>query len=160
MASTLTFNPETDRFDRSEADISERDKGERNLWRAVIAQAYEDATDPKKSLNCGVIESYEAAQWFRENSADFREACVLAELDPDDLRERVLAEIGEEHQGKKPIKRRKNAVVLTYHGETMTMNEWARELEITPQRIREKLNAGYTFEQFVDERFANAKRKQ
>lgn len=80
------------------------------LWRAVIAQAIEDATirtlqdadldgitEPrkKKSRQAAIVEATHlrdtARAWLLRNSADFRRVCYMAQLDPDAVRERAQA---------------------------------------------------------------------
>lgn len=66
---------------------------ERELWAAVISQALGDAigdfrgtAQPKERARI----QQEAIKWFRDNSRDFREVCILADVDPDAVRERAL----------------------------------------------------------------------
>lgn len=65
---------------------------ERELWAAVIFQALQDAigvvshVNPAQAGRC----REEATTWFRDNSRDFRDVCLLADLDPDAVRERAL----------------------------------------------------------------------
>ena len=78
------------------------------LWRAVIAQAIEDATarsiseadlqnipDSKKrharrlAAGLKLHERSQARAWLLNNSKEFREVCSLALLDPDAVRDRA-----------------------------------------------------------------------
>lgn len=80
------------------------------LWRAVIVQAIEDATSrdrPEKPDEKGIDRKLRNAReagravalhernsariWLLRNSADFREVCHLALLDPDAVREQAQA---------------------------------------------------------------------
>lgn len=66
---------------------------ERELWAAVILQAVNDATGNHRGTatpaEAGRLQE-EAVAWFRSNSRDFRDVCMLADLDPDAVRERAL----------------------------------------------------------------------
>lgn len=61
------------------------DLPEAALWRAVILQAFKDATAerPKQSLSEQEIEA--ARRWFDDGRQSFRVVCTLANLEPDHL---------------------------------------------------------------------------
>jgi hypothetical protein len=65
---------------------------ERDLWAAVIQRAVLDATG---SLRDQKTKSHiePAREWFRRNGRDYRSVCALAGVDPDALRDRVLAKL-------------------------------------------------------------------
>jgi hypothetical protein len=56
--------------------------GEKKLWKAVVMQAMQDATD--KKLNR--IERRKAINWIRKDSLDFFTVCDLAMLEPTAVR--------------------------------------------------------------------------
>jgi len=80
-------------------------RGELALWRAVIAQALEDASghpgalngwDVRRGTSGRVVEA--ARQWFREAGPAFATVCELAGLEPAAVRRAALAWL-EEHRG-------------------------------------------------------------
>jgi hypothetical protein len=71
---------------------------ERQLWRAVISRALQDALNdvatissvPQREQICS-----DARRWFVANTHDFQAACNAAGYDPSAVRQRVLRLIGE-----------------------------------------------------------------
>lgn len=45
---------------------------------------------------------------------------------------------------------KRNNTYLTYHGETKTISQWARELKISPQTISSRLRYGFSMEKVLD----------
>ena len=59
------------------------------LWRAVVAQAIVDATEPPPGRPGHARTRDEAREWLLSNSPDFRKVCELALLDPAAVRDRA-----------------------------------------------------------------------
>lgn len=63
-------------------------RGEKALWVAVIMQAMTDALS--RSLNKEVqYHKHEAIRWLTENSKDFIEVCLSADMNPDEVRRKA-----------------------------------------------------------------------
>ncbi|MGB3043911.1 MAG: hypothetical protein WBB98_12070 [Xanthobacteraceae bacterium] len=63
---------------------------DRQLWCAVISQAIEDATTLRTSKEA-LRDKQEARAWLVGMSIDFVQACSLAGIDPEALRDRAIA---------------------------------------------------------------------
>lgn len=65
------------------------EKHNRQLWCAVIAQAIEDATSTRTSKEA-LRDKRDACDWLLGMSVNFVQACSLAGLDPEAVRDRVM----------------------------------------------------------------------
>lgn len=67
---------------------TEHRQGEVSMWRAVILQAVLDAKS--KSRRKKFVEAKEEAlKWIFEENDGFREVCLLADFDPDQVRDKI-----------------------------------------------------------------------
>lgn len=57
------------------------------LWRAVIAQMLTDATGGKCGVKDGTHaqDKYQATIWFERRQRDFRDVCIMAGFEPDQI---------------------------------------------------------------------------
>lgn len=64
---------------------------EQKLWQEVVLKAVRDATadDPQKQEDRHAKRQADA--WLRTNSRDFRDVCMMADLDPDFIRDSYVA---------------------------------------------------------------------
>lgn len=64
------------------------------IWRSVLRQAIHDAVGASKPLGTdgqtSMLAREQAQAWFRANSQDYRDVCVMADVDADTLRTNVL----------------------------------------------------------------------
>lgn len=68
-----------------ETDKSDFDCPERALWYNVIMQAVTDAMKIRSKDKYKRRDAQAAIDWLRGNSDDFRQVCLLADIDPDYL---------------------------------------------------------------------------
>lgn len=66
------------------------DNPERDMWQAVLVQAFVDATYPREDLKLQ-HEKRKADSWIRSAGTDFRFVCNLAGMDADFLRDAYVA---------------------------------------------------------------------
>lgn len=66
-----------------------------SLWLAVVHQAILDATNNAHGESSASREYFlrAATAWLSRNSRDFQDVCVMAGLNPDDLKERASSAI-------------------------------------------------------------------
>jgi len=62
---------------------------EQRLFRAIIVQALEDATNPS-NFKRETYHKHDSHCWFIDNSDDFQEVCWGADMDPDFVRGEYL----------------------------------------------------------------------
>lgn len=60
----------------------------KRLWIAVVIQAIEDLTILSTKQE-DVLARNQAFNWFRSNSADFKETCLNADIEPEWLRSKI-----------------------------------------------------------------------
>lgn len=126
----------------------------RDLWRAVIQQAFSDAAtfpSSKKAWAASVDADRETArEWLTTPSDDFDEVCALADWEPSQVRKEALAYIAEADARReagqsakpkkvKPPKPTRQITRYTYQGETLTVREWAERTGFKADTIRARL---------------------
>ncbi|HVI28107.1 hypothetical protein [Hansschlegelia sp.] len=162
---------------RTPSTLDEREpdaeaKRDRTLWLAVISQALEDATIVRS--NVSDIDRQQARSWLTAMSADYREVCALAGLEPDHLRghaERLISQVDagtREHHQRPALKRsasrsatprvqtervRKSTAgaSLTFNGRTQILKFWASELGIPVHVIRSRVQYGWPADRILTE---------
>jgi len=74
-------------------DDDDNKKGEVALWRAVITQALMDAgsNSAKKEMR---YEKAQAIAWLAGNSKDFKQVCVMADMEPEYVRSKAKEAVG------------------------------------------------------------------
>jgi len=129
---------------------------ERGLWCAVITQALNDATsvDPSNTL-C----RDQARTWLFGNSADFRDVCRSAGLEPEYIQTHIRKAIAAADSSAAPRKyaRQKQeprprpetlaATLVTFDGETRSAGEWAALKGLKMNSIYGRLRRGWTIEE-------------
>jgi hypothetical protein len=60
------------------------------LWRAVIAQALDDASRPLSKLTYMRLDQLRARDWFMKDNRDFEQVCALADMNADRVRKHAL----------------------------------------------------------------------
>lgn len=130
----------------------------RNLWRAVIRQAMEDATrfgQGDSDYAREVRRDRETARaWLTKPSADFNEVCELADFEPDQVRKEAVALIAEADTRvaaglrARPRKTKPKSEVQRYEfqGERLTIPEWSKRTGISAPTLRGRLNTGWPLE--------------
>lgn len=78
-------------------NLAAEPKGSIALWRAVIAQAIQDATQYAASAPSKVY-SGQARAWLLSNSLHFNEVCALADVEPSQVRVFAAKAIAEADQ--------------------------------------------------------------
>lgn len=63
---------------------------DQTLWRAVIAQALDDASRPLSKVRHIRLDQLRAREWFTQPNKDFDQVCALADLDADRVRMHAL----------------------------------------------------------------------
>lgn len=128
------------------------------LWRAVIAQALEDATKPLPSEHTAnykrrLTEREEARGYFTSITDDFKHVCHLADLDPEAVQEMAQHRIAASDQtpiakpkltSGKPVPPRGR--VFTFNGETRTLIEWAVHLKVPVSTLANRIRQGWPLE--------------
>lgn len=79
----VVYSPEIDGHDDGDLHGCVR------LWRAVLAQAVQDAKSKRTKQEYGYIR-HTAVSWLLDNTADFNMVCDLAGLDASSTRRRIL----------------------------------------------------------------------
>ncbi len=126
---------------------NERDP-RRELWCAVIMQAFSDAVREPSLDGTEELDRHQARDWLTKPNRDFSLACSLAGLDPIAVRERAVVAI-EEADGIRPRRPKietakvppKVVRTITLNGETHTINEWSALLGISGNTIASRLYA-------------------
>lgn len=107
------------------------DEAECRLWRAVIAQAIEDATAPLSENPRTRKEKLQAREWFIEAGKDFHHACALAGYDPDRIRDATMKLIEvvkpRDHKPRRQQPRLQKSSLYSHAGRSMTIQEWSAE---------------------------------
>jgi hypothetical protein len=117
---------------------------ERDLWRAVIAQAIEDATTSKRVVGeftpeAGSAAQAEARHWLTTPSVDFDEACALAELEPDQVRAYATTEIAKADRYLNSSGSNDRGRLIEFDGQRMNVRGWAKHLGITQAALGMRL---------------------
>lgn len=162
MNLSTTQNSETDRGTDEAAEL------DRALWLSVIAQALEDAKGNKASVS--LAERAQARAWLTGHSADFREVCALAGLEPECVRHqahKIITEAGDEQRSantslikRSPPRSDKASkprecsarIVVTFDGRAHTIPEWAEITGLGQQLIRSRLSLGWSPERALTEK--------
>lgn len=127
---------------------------ELHLWRAVIAQALDDATSTRFTRTAS-LDRRQARAWFKSAGPDFTETCALAGLDPEAVRNHALGLIAKcvdpairaqavlkKNDGKRGPKPRR----IELNGLNLTIAEWACRNGLSPHTIHSRLHDGWSIE--------------
>lgn len=137
--------------------MADTPNGRRNLWRAVIRQAMEDAARYGYGNNfyagAARVERARARAWLTGQSADFNEVCALADLEPDQVHKDALALIAmvdarvaaglPAKPSKASLKAKAEPQRYEFQGERLTLPEWSKRTGISHTALRARLNAGW-----------------
>lgn len=123
--------------------MSDQSTADRDLWCAVVRQAFNDALSADVS-KAAALHRQQARTWLTRYSADFAEVCALAGLEAEAVRDKAVAMIAAAPA--KPIPGRKGTVaqLTDAQGVTLPIAEWSRRLGIPDQTIRNRIRHGWT----------------
>lgn len=82
-----------------------------SLWKAVITQALMDVGSNSKKKEFTKAKA-EAQIWLLQDNDDFREVCHLADMDPDDVRQKAIIAIQNGCKWRKESIKTKNNKIL------------------------------------------------
>lgn len=155
---------------------------EKDLWQEVLLLAIQDALHGVPggfgNRDTRLRMTEDARNYLTTPSADLAEVCTLVGLDMHSVIERMrkqiaAAPIPEELIGipepKTPGPRRvapnkngRKPRLITFNGETLTINEWAERLNIPPDTIRSRLKNGSSIEEVLspDKLYTGQKSRQ
>lgn len=117
---------------------------ERGLWRAVVAQALTDAVSQVSSPRAQ-RDRAEARTWLTVDSGEFQDICLLADLDPDQVR-RLAADRIAAADGEVVLKPNSLRRVVSFNGESMTLAAWADRLGLSQRVLYARLVSGWSDE--------------
>ena len=101
-------------------DIIDQGKRCKKLMRCVILEALEE------------VKNKEAYDWLAKKGSGFEEVCDMADWNSVDLQKKI------KYQFKVPKKAPNKLPPLTWKGQTMECNEWAKKMGLSPTRLRER----------------------
>lgn len=110
-----------------------------SLWRAVIDQAITDACSTAKDRIAR--DAHAAAhRWLFKPSSDFDQVCALAGFEPDQVRRYATERLSRTDKPEPPkAPTRSRAKLLTFNGETRTLEGWAAHLGINRNTLYARL---------------------
>jgi hypothetical protein len=115
------------------------------LWEAVVQQAIRDAT-LTGTTNTSKRAKHDARQWLTIPNRDFDEVCALAGLEPDWIRNNVSELIKRSDIQPPREKGGRKAMVITFNGLTLTLNEWADRCGVCRATLQQRLAKGWSLE--------------
>ncbi|MER2263886.1 hypothetical protein [Methylobacterium oxalidis] len=129
---------------------------ELHLWRAVVQQALADATTHTYSHRRARAE---ARRWLTTPSEDFNDVCLLAGLEPSQVRDhakKLILEAGDELVERNQFGGRPARKITDHNGETLTVAQWAKRLGLGEGAINARLRKGLPVEQLLAPRGSKA----
>lgn len=139
-----TFSSQLDDADAATASV----RGQRALWLAVIANAIQDIIKPTGLIGSArELARRSALLWITRPSADFKEVCALAGIEPDRVRayaREQLARCGAELPSTKVVPpRSREGRQYEMDGTTKPLRSWCEEYNADLNRVRTRLSAGW-----------------
>lgn len=131
---------------------------ERDLWRAVLLQAIEDAmhgasfTSGNTNKEQLIRDTYTTRAWLTKANPDLAEVCHLAGFDPAFIMRKMRERLADAPSPEELVSRRKPSkpvATLTYQGETLTIAEWSSRTGLPNPTIRNRINAGWPIERVL-----------
>lgn len=120
------------------------------LWCAVINQALDDACG-RSTVGLTRTDIASARIWLTEPNRDFAEACALADMDPERVRQAAIKIIAESDAQKAQFGtvNRTRHKLIEHEGRRLSMGELALEIGVSQKALRKQLAEGKTVDQII-----------